>query len=85
MVYHVQPFMLVGLGVLFFAERLSAAKVGWLLLAFAGLMLFVSAKGSGQATGADYLLGVSAWPWLRPFSTPWRRRSPSASRTCPRT
>ena len=58
MVYHVQPFMLVGLGVLFFAERLSAAKVGWLLLAFAGLMLIVSAKGSGQATGTDYLLGV---------------------------
>lgn len=57
-VYHVQPFMLVGLGVLFFAERLSAAKVGWLLLAFAGLMLIVSAKGGGQAAGADYLLGV---------------------------
>jgi len=57
-VYHVQPFMLVGLGVLFFAERLSAAKVGWLLLAFAGLMLIVSAKGRGQATGAEYLLGV---------------------------
>ena len=57
-VYHVQPFMLVGLGVLFFAERLSAAKVGWLLLAFAGLMLIVSAKGNGQATGADYVLGV---------------------------
>ncbi|RON19224.1 DMT family transporter [Pseudomonas frederiksbergensis] len=57
-VYHVQPFMLVGLGVLFFAERLSAAKVGWLLLAFAGLMLIVSAKGSGQAAGADYLLGI---------------------------
>ncbi|WP_447892533.1 DMT family transporter [Pseudomonas marginalis] len=57
-VYHVQPFMLVGLGVLFFAERLSIAKVGWLLLAFAGLMLIVSAKGRGQATGADYVLGV---------------------------
>lgn len=57
-VYHVQPFMLVCLGALFFAERLSAAKVGWLLLAFAGLMLIVSAKGNGQATGADYVLGV---------------------------
>jgi len=57
-VYHVQPFMLVGLGVLFFAERLSAVKVGWLLLAFAGLMLIVSAKGSGQSTATDYLLGV---------------------------
>lgn len=57
-VYHVQPFMLVGLGVLLFAERLSSAKVGWLLLAFAGLVLIVSAKGNAAAPGADYLLGV---------------------------
>ncbi len=57
-VYHVQPFMLVGLGVLLFAERLNAVKVGWLLLAFAGLMLIVSAKGSGQSTATDYLLGI---------------------------
>lgn len=57
-VYHIQPFMLVGLGVLFFAERLSVAKVGWLLLAFAGLVLIVSAKGGGQAVGSNYLQGV---------------------------
>ncbi len=57
-VYHVQPFMLVGLGALFYAERLSVAKLGWLLAAFAGLMLIVFAKGGGQASGADYLLGV---------------------------
>jgi drug/metabolite transporter (DMT)-like permease len=57
-VYHAPPFMLVGLGVLFFAERFSAAKVGWLLLAFVGLMLIVSAQGSAQASGGDYVLGV---------------------------
>lgn len=57
-VYHVQPFMLVGLGALFYAERLSVAKLGWLLAAFAGLMLIVFAKGGGQASGTDYLLGV---------------------------
>ena len=57
-IYHVQPFMLVGLGVLLFAERLNAVKAGWLLLAFAGLMLIVSAKGSGQSTATDYLLGI---------------------------
>ncbi|MFJ2982380.1 MULTISPECIES: DMT family transporter [unclassified Pseudomonas] len=57
-VYHVQPFMLVGLGVVFFAERLSPAKVGWLLLAFAGLVLIVSAKRSGQAVGSDYVAGI---------------------------
>ncbi|WP_321374692.1 DMT family transporter [Pseudomonas extremaustralis] len=57
-IYHVQPFMLVGLGVLLFAERLNAVKAGWLLLAFAGLMLIVSAKGSGQSTATDYWLGI---------------------------
>lgn len=57
-VYHVQPFMLVGLGALFYAERLSIAKLGWLLVAFVGLMLIVFAKGGGQASGADYMLGV---------------------------
>ncbi|MGC5698835.1 DMT family transporter [Pseudomonas sp. NFXW11] len=57
-VYHIQPFMLVGLGVVLFAERLSAAKVGWLLLAFAGLVLIVAAKNSGQTAGTDYLVGV---------------------------
>lgn len=57
-VYHVQPIMLVGLGVVFFAERLSATKVGWLLTAFAGLVLIVLARHGGQATGSDYLLGI---------------------------
>ncbi|CAM3870016.1 putative membrane protein [Pseudomonas reidholzensis] len=57
-VYHVQPFMLVGLGVLLFGERLSSAKVAWLLLAFAGLVLIVSAKGNAAAPGAEYLLGI---------------------------
>jgi drug/metabolite transporter (DMT)-like permease len=57
-VYHVQPFMLVSLGVVFFAERLNAAKVGWLLLAFAGLVLIVVAKHGGQAVGSDYLVGI---------------------------
>ena len=57
-VYHIQPFMLVGLGVAFFAERLSAAKVAWLSLAFGGLVLIVVAKNSGQAMGPDYLVGI---------------------------
>ncbi|WP_163334281.1 EamA family transporter, partial [Enterobacter bugandensis] len=32
-VYNTQPFMLVGLGALFLAERLTAAKLIWLAIA----------------------------------------------------
>lgn len=57
-VYNTQPFMLVALGALFFAERLTPAKLGWLALAFAGMLLIVQAKaGSGQS-GSDYLAGI---------------------------
>ncbi|KAF0865667.1 DMT family transporter [Pseudomonas sp. LD120] len=57
-VYHTQPFMLVGLGVLFFNERFSWSKAGWLLIAFAGMACIVSAKSSTGASGAAYLYGV---------------------------
>lgn len=57
-VYHTQPFMLAGLGVVFFGERLTTANMGWLLLAFAGLVLIVAATRSGLVAGAGYLSGV---------------------------
>ena len=40
-VYNTQPFMLVGFGALFFGERLTVAKLTWLGLAFAGMLLIV--------------------------------------------
>lgn len=52
--YHVQPFMLVALGALLFGEKLTANRLGWLLLAFAGMVLIVA----GRQSGDDYLLGV---------------------------
>jgi len=55
--YHVQPFMLVGLGALFFGERLTANRLGWLLLAFGGVILIVTGHSDGDP-GANYLLGV---------------------------
>lgn len=55
-VYHVQPFMLLALAALLFGERLSAGGAGWLLLAFIGMLLIVSAKAG--AAGENYLLGV---------------------------
>ncbi|HEJ9032479.1 TPA: DMT family transporter [Serratia marcescens] len=54
--YHVQPFMLVVLGALLFGEKLTADRLGWLLLAFAGMVLIVAGRQSGG--GDDYLLGV---------------------------
>jgi drug/metabolite transporter (DMT)-like permease len=58
-VYHTQPFYVVLLGALLFRERLTAARVGWIALAFAGLIL-VSGIRPGDFTGGDgtYLLGV---------------------------
>ncbi|MGL4287762.1 MAG: DMT family transporter [Phreatobacter sp.] len=57
-VYNTQPFMLVGLGALFFAERLSAAKLIWLGIAFAGMVGIVQAKPDAGAIGTDYLAGI---------------------------
>ncbi|MGI5402157.1 DMT family transporter [Streptomyces sp. CA-135486] len=58
-VYHTQPFYVVLLGALFFRERLTAAKAGWIGLAFAGLIL-VSGVTPADFAGGDgtYLLGV---------------------------
>ena len=62
-VYNTQPFMLIGLGVLFLGERVSAARLGWIALAFAGLLLVIGLLGTpvpaqggghgGDAAAAD--------------------------------
>jgi drug/metabolite transporter (DMT)-like permease len=58
-VYHTQPFYVVLLGALLFRERLTAAKVGWVGVAFVGLIL-VSGIRPADFTGSDttYLLGI---------------------------
>lgn len=56
--YHVQPFMLVGLGVLFFGEKMTATKFGWLVLAFVGMLLIISGKQDSGDSSADYFTGV---------------------------
>lgn len=56
--YHVQPFMLVALGALLFGEKLTANRLGWLLLAFAGMVLIVT----GRAVAAKATI-CSAWRW----------------------
>ncbi|WP_372822344.1 DMT family transporter [Pseudomonas parafulva] len=56
-VYNVQPFLLVGLAAVFLGERITAAKLTWLTLAFLGMLAIVSAHGQGQG-GDEYLLGI---------------------------
>lgn len=57
-VYNTQPFMLVGLGALFLGERLTLAKLGWLLLSFGGMLLIVQSRPDAQAAQGSYLLGI---------------------------
>lgn len=57
-VYNTQPFMLVGLGALFLAERLTASKLAWLAVSFAGMLLIVEASPD-HADGANYVGGIA--------------------------
>jgi drug/metabolite transporter (DMT)-like permease len=58
-VYNVQPFILLGLGALLFGERITAAKLGWLTLAFAGVLAIVLTKPSAGYLGeGNYPLGL---------------------------
>ncbi|MEU0006631.1 DMT family transporter [Streptomyces sp. NPDC006314] len=57
-VYHTQPFYVVLLGALLFRERLTAAKAGWIALAFAGLILVSGVTPGDFASGGTYPTGV---------------------------
>ncbi|WP_372659721.1 DMT family transporter [Hydrogenophaga sp.] len=57
-VYNTQPFMLVAFGALWFSEKLTATKLGWLGIAFAGILLIAQAKPGAERDGAHYLLGI---------------------------
>lgn len=57
-VYHTQPFYVVLLGALLFRERLTAAKVGWIAVAFAGLILVSGVTPGDFASVGGYLLGI---------------------------
>jgi drug/metabolite transporter (DMT)-like permease len=57
-VYHTQPFYVVLLGALLFRERLTAARVGWIAVAFAGLILVSGVTPGDFASGGTYVLGL---------------------------
>lgn len=57
-VYNTQPFMLVGFGALFLGERLTLAKLAWLAIAFAGMLLIVQTGPDAGDVGTDYFTGI---------------------------
>ena len=60
-VYNTQPFILVAFGAIFFSERITATKLTWLAIAFAGMLLIVYARPSNAAyagPGEEYISGV---------------------------
>jgi drug/metabolite transporter (DMT)-like permease len=58
-VYSTQPFMLVLLGAVIFAEALTIAKMLWLCLAFVGVLLIIQAGSGSDLAGSDYLTGIA--------------------------
>ncbi len=56
-IYNTQPFMLLMLGGLFLGERITATKLGWLAISFAGMLLIVLTP-DGQSASRNFLLGV---------------------------
>ncbi len=57
-VYNTQPFMLLALGPLFLGERITATKLFWLTLAFAGMIAIVEGKPASTGIDGDYLTGI---------------------------
>lgn len=56
--YHTQPFMLVALGVLFFGEKPTANKLGWLGVAFGGVVLIVIGGQQADSHVPGYMAGI---------------------------
>ena len=50
--------MLVGLGMIVIRERPTASRLGWLLLAFIGMLAIVNGRPDASYLGSDYSLGI---------------------------
>lgn len=58
-IYNTQPFMLLAFGAAMFSERITATKMGWLLLAFVGVLLITLHKPTATYVGGgNYALGI---------------------------
>jgi len=58
-VYNMQPFILIGLGVLFLGERPTHRKLAWSGAAFAGLLLVLGVTPAHLADVHGYLAGLA--------------------------
>ncbi len=54
-VYHVNPFIILLMGAVFFAERIDRHKLSWTAFAFAGLLGVI---GLPEAMQGDYIRGI---------------------------
>jgi drug/metabolite transporter (DMT)-like permease len=57
-VYHVQPFFVVLIGVIFLRERISPDQLLWMLGAFLGVVLASGLVVSHERAGASWALGI---------------------------
>jgi RarD protein len=57
-VYHIQPFFVVLIGVLFFKERITLDQLGWMAAAFVGVVLASGIAFSSGAISTRWLLGI---------------------------
>ncbi|HWK44119.1 MAG TPA: DMT family transporter [Stellaceae bacterium] len=58
-VYHVQPFLVVLLGVAFLRERIGAHHIVWMIVAFLGLVFASGLIATGDALTGRWLLGIA--------------------------
>ncbi|MER7949209.1 DMT family transporter [Streptomyces sp. NPDC096079] len=70
-VYHTQPFFLVLLGAVVLRERISRSKLGWLVLAFTGLVLVSGVRPGDTASlaGLGFALAAAVLYALATFVT----------------
>jgi len=58
-VYNVQPFIVLAFGAAMFGEKITPARIGWIALAFVGVMLIVMEKPSAAYVGPNFGLGIA--------------------------
>ncbi len=81
-VYNTQPFMLLALGALFLGEKITAAKLFWLTLAFAGMAAIIEAKPAtaggheGYGLGILLALGAAFFYALAALAAKWLKGTP---------
>lgn len=58
-IYHTQPLFFVLLGALFLGDSITRDKLGWVVIAFSGVVLIVAPDFEGFSMSSSHLLGVA--------------------------